>query len=85
MSFSATSLGLILATVILFVLLARTTYQYKRQTRRAGHGIESQMHELEKKLSTLERDYEKLLSETNKKVDKKYLENRIKGLGELMD
>ena len=85
MSFSATSLGLILATVILFVLLARTTYQYKRQTRRAGRGIEGQMHELEKKLSTLERDYEKLLSETNKKVDKKYLENRIKGLGELMD
>lgn len=85
MSLSATSLGLILATVILFVLLARTTYQYKRQTRRMGHGIENKMHDLDRKLVSLERDYEKLLAETNRKVDKNYLENRIKGLSELMD
>ncbi|MFA4945981.1 MAG: hypothetical protein WC607_00360 [Candidatus Micrarchaeia archaeon] len=85
MSFGATSLGLILATVVLFVLLARTTYQYKKQTRKLGKGVEEKLYAIERKLSALEKDYEKLLGETNKKVDRKYLENRINGLSELIE
>lgn len=84
MSFDSVSLGLIIATVVLFALLARTTYQYRRQTRRMGNGIEEKIEGLEKQLAELEKEYEALLAETNRKVDKKYLENRVKGLTELI-
>ncbi|OIO28055.1 hypothetical protein COX86_00035 [Candidatus Micrarchaeota archaeon CG_4_10_14_0_2_um_filter_60_11] len=84
MSFDTTSLGLIIATVLLFALLARTTYQYRKQTRRLGRSVEEKVEHLERELSSLEKEYEALLAETNKKVDKKYLENRIKGLSELL-
>ena len=79
-----TSIALIIATVILFVLLARTTYEYKRQVRRAARHLDHEAAKLETQIDSLERDFEKLLKEANNKIDKEYLEKRVRGLSELL-
>lgn len=82
---SITSIALILATVILFVLLARTTYEYKRQVRVATRHLDREAGKLEAQVEALENDFEKLLKEANNKIDKKYLEKRIRGLSDLLN
>jgi len=82
---SVTSIALIIVTVVLFILLARTTYEYKRQVRLAVRHLESETAKLETQIDSLEKDFERLLKEANNKIDKKYLEKRIRGLSDLLN
>ena len=82
---SVTSIALRIATVVLFILLARTTYEYKRQVRLAVRHLESETAKLETQIDSLEKDFERLLKEANNKIDKKYLEKRIRGLSDLLN
>lgn len=82
---SLTSIALIVLTIILFALLAKTTYEYRRQVRLATQEIEQRIDELETQAKQLDKEVNRLLKEAGKKVDKKYLEKRIAGLAELIN
>ncbi len=82
---SITSIALITATVVLFVLLARTTYEYKRQVRLAVRHLDNETAKLETQIDSLEKDFDRLLKEANSKIDRKYLEKRIRGLSDLLN
>ncbi len=84
-SLSIVSIALILATVIIFILLARTTYEYKRQVRLATRHLDRETAKLETQIDSLEKDFDRLVKEANGKIDKKYLEKRIRGLSDLLN
>ncbi len=82
---SATTIALLGFALLLFIVLVKTVYRFKRDLIEKTSEIEGKLGELEKETALTKKVLSEVRDDVRQKIDVAYLDKRIEGLIQLFE